>query len=68
MSINSALRTIDCGHMLKMDVFLKNSPFQGSTQTYVQSFATGETIEGVVSIFSQDDLAFDKLHISFIGA
>ncbi|KAL3491292.1 hypothetical protein BJX62DRAFT_205546 [Aspergillus germanicus] len=67
MNINSALRTIDCGHMLKMDILLKNSPFQGSTQTYVQSFATGETIEGVVSIFSQDDLAFDKLHISFIG-
>ncbi|KAJ0413578.1 hypothetical protein BJY00DRAFT_296641 [Aspergillus carlsbadensis] len=60
-------RTIDCGHMLKVNILLKNSPLQGSTQTYVQSFATGETIDGVVSIFSQDDLAFDKLHISFIG-
>ncbi|KAL2845966.1 hypothetical protein BJX68DRAFT_241287 [Aspergillus pseudodeflectus] len=66
MSINSALRT-DCGHMVKVDIHLRNSPFQGSAQTYVQSFATGETIEGIVSILPQDDLAFDKLHISFTG-
>ncbi|KAL2803180.1 hypothetical protein BJX63DRAFT_412837 [Aspergillus granulosus] len=60
-------RAIDCGHMLKVDIHLKNSPLQGSTQTYVQSFATGETIDGVVSVFSQGDLAFENLHISFIG-
>ncbi|KAJ0271596.1 hypothetical protein COL922a_014662, partial [Colletotrichum nupharicola] len=65
MSINSALRTSDCGHLVKVDIHLRNSPLQGSAQTYVQSFATGETIEGIVSIFPQDDLAFDKLHISF---
>ncbi|KAL2826767.1 hypothetical protein BJY01DRAFT_241286 [Aspergillus pseudoustus] len=60
-------RTIDCTHMLKVDIRLKNSPLQGSTQTYVQSFATGETIDGAVSILSQDDLIFENLHISFIG-
>ncbi|KAL3462541.1 hypothetical protein BJX64DRAFT_258898 [Aspergillus heterothallicus] len=60
-------RTIDCAHMVKVDVHLKNSPFQGSTGTYVQSFATGETIDGVVAILSQNDLIFENLHITFIG-
>ncbi|KAL4913118.1 hypothetical protein BDW62DRAFT_170122 [Aspergillus aurantiobrunneus] len=60
-------RTIDCSNTLSVDIRTKRPASQSSTQSYVSSFATGEKIEGAVSIVSQNDLSFDNLHIFFLG-
>lgn len=61
------MRTINCSNTLSVDIRVKKPPNANAIQNYVSSFATGETIEGVVSIVSQNDLSFDNLYISFIG-
>ncbi|OJJ53918.1 hypothetical protein ASPSYDRAFT_50689 [Aspergillus sydowii CBS 593.65] len=60
-------RTISCSNTLSVDIRVKKPPNANVIQNYVSSFATGEKIEGVVSIVSQNDLSFDNLYISFIG-
>jgi len=61
------MRTINCNNTLSVDIRVKKPPNANPIQNYVSSFATGEKIEGVVSIVSQNDLSFDNLYISFIG-
>ncbi|KAL4870248.1 hypothetical protein BDV12DRAFT_166454 [Aspergillus spectabilis] len=63
-------RTIDCSHMLSMDIHVQTPEIQSSTSSGVSafaSFATGERIQGTVSILGQKDLKFDNLHIYFEG-
>ncbi|KAL2825947.1 hypothetical protein BDW59DRAFT_179727 [Aspergillus cavernicola] len=57
-------RTIDCSHTLSVEIQVRN--IQGVLQPF-PSFATGETINGIVSIASQSDINFENVHISFIG-
>ncbi|KAI9369887.1 hypothetical protein BJX61DRAFT_122967 [Aspergillus egyptiacus] len=59
-------RTIDCSHTLTVEIQM-NSRDRALQHRAVWSFATGEKINGVISIAARSDIAFDNLHISFIG-
>ncbi|KAL6237592.1 hypothetical protein BDW75DRAFT_75955 [Aspergillus navahoensis] len=55
-------------HSLFLDIHL--TPLASQSQSSASpfaSYATGEKIEGVVSITSHRDLGFDHLHIAFVG-
>ncbi|KAL4815315.1 hypothetical protein BDW67DRAFT_191573 [Aspergillus spinulosporus] len=55
-------------HSLSLNIQLTPPPNQNqSSASPFASYATGEKIEGVVSITSQRDLGFDYLHIAFVG-
>ncbi|KAL3478421.1 hypothetical protein BJX99DRAFT_224466 [Aspergillus californicus] len=60
-------RTLECSYTLSVDIQVQSPQSALGSNSYVPSFATGETITGVVSITSQSDLAFENLHIYFIG-
>jgi hypothetical protein len=55
-------------HSLSLDIQVTppGNQNQSSASTFA-SYATGENIEGVISITSQRDLGFDYLHIAFVG-
>ncbi|KAL4903453.1 hypothetical protein BDW74DRAFT_40560 [Aspergillus multicolor] len=53
---------------LSLDINIKPPAAQiQSSASPFASFLTGEKIEGTVSIISQRDFGFDRLHISFVG-
>ncbi|KAL4788490.1 hypothetical protein BJX76DRAFT_315826 [Aspergillus varians] len=61
------MRTIDCSNTLSVDIRVKKAAGQSSSSSGISSFATGEKIDGTISVVSQNDLSFDNIHIFFIG-
>jgi hypothetical protein len=55
-------------HSISLDIQITPPANQNqSSASPFASYATGENIEGVVSITSHRDLGFDYLHIAFVG-